>query len=123
MPYPIAMEMALGYRFSAQRFYELGFINRLVDPDELMPTAMEMAEHLLTLPPAARVNTVHMMRQIRPKMTNQQDALADALHEHGDLNDRMESRAAFSEKRKPNFNGWLNPEDRYNMPNLTDFPE
>ena len=123
MPYPIAMEMALGYRFSAQRFYELGFINRLVDPDELMPTAIEMAEHLLTLPPAARVNTVHMMRQIRPKMTNQQDALADALHEHGDLNDRMESRAAFSEKRKPNFNGWLNPEDRYNMPNLTDFPE
>jgi enoyl-CoA hydratase/carnithine racemase len=115
--------MALGYRFSAQRFYELGFINRLVEPDELMPTAMEMAEHLLTLPPAARVNTVHMMRQIRPTMTAQQDALADALHQHGDLNDRMESRAAFSEKRKPNFKGWVNAEDRYNMPNLADFPE
>ena len=123
MPYPIAMEMALGYRFSAQRFYELGFINRLVEPDELMPTAMEMAEHLLTLPPAARVNTVHMMRQIRPTMTTQQDALADALHQHGDLNDRMESRAAFSEKRKPNFKGWVNAEDRYNMPNLADFPD
>jgi hypothetical protein len=27
-----------------------------------MPTAMSMAEHLLTLPPASRVNTVHMMR-------------------------------------------------------------
>ena len=66
---------------------------------------------------------MHMMRQIRPTMTSQQDALADALHEHGDLNDRMESRAAFSEKRKPNFNGWVNPEDRYNMPNLSDFPE
>ena len=25
-----------------------------------------MAEHLLTLPPASRVNTVHMMRQMRP---------------------------------------------------------
>ena len=117
------MEMALGYRFSAQRFYELGFINRLVDPDKLMPTAIEMAEHLLTLPPAARVNTVHMMRQIRPKMTKQQDDLADALHQHGDLNDRMESRAAFSEKRKPHFKGWEKPEDQYNMPNLSDFPE
>ena len=28
--------------------------------------ALRMAEHLLTLPPAARVNTVHMMRQMRP---------------------------------------------------------
>ena len=123
MPYRIAMEMALGYRFSAQRFYELGFINRLVEPDELIPTAVEMAKHLLTLPPAARVNTVHMMRQIRPTMTAQQDSLADALHEHGDLSDRMESRAAFSEKRKPNFKGWLKPEDRFSMPNLSDFPE
>ena len=30
----------------------------------------------------------------------------------------MESRRAFAEKRKPNYNGWLNPEDRYNMPKL-----
>ncbi|MBH68397.1 MAG: hypothetical protein CMM58_08595 [Rhodospirillaceae bacterium] len=121
LPYPIAMEMALGFRFTAQRFYELGFLNRVVEPNELMPTAIEMAEHLLTLPPASRVNTVHMMRQIRPSTTRQQDALAEALHQHGDLNDRMESRAAFAEKRKPNFKGWINPNDRYNMPKLEDF--
>ena len=123
MPYPMAMEMALGFRFTAQRFYELGFLNRVVEPEQLMPTAIEMAEHLLTLPPAARVNTVHMMRQMRPAPTSQQDSLAEALHLHGDTNDRMESRAAFAEKRKPNFKGWVNPEDRYNMPNLSDFPE
>lgn len=123
MPYPVAMEMALGFRFTAQRFYELGFLNRVVEPDHLMPTAIKMAEHLLTLPPAARVNTVHMMRQIRPASTPQQDRLAEALHLHGDTNDRMESRAAFAEKRKPNFTGWVNPEDRYNMPSLSDFPE
>ncbi len=52
LPYPVAMEMALGFRFTAQRFYEIGFVNRLVDAAELMPTAMAMAEHLLTLPPA-----------------------------------------------------------------------
>jgi enoyl-CoA hydratase/carnithine racemase len=66
LPYPIAMEMALGFRFTAQRFYEVGFLNRLVDAAELMPEALKMAEHLLTLPPASRVNTVHMMRQMRP---------------------------------------------------------
>ena len=121
LPYPIAMEMALGFRFTAQRFYELGFLNRVVEPQTLIPTALEMGEHLLTLPPAARVNTVHMMRQIRPNTTKQQDLLANALHQHGDVSDRMESRAAFAEKRKPNFKGWVDPEDRYKMPSLKDF--
>src|SRR5712675_1961876 len=61
VPYPIAMEMALGFRFTAERFYQVGFLNRLVPQDQLMPTAMSMAEHLLSLPPASRVNTVHIM--------------------------------------------------------------
>ena len=30
----------------------------------------------------------------------------------------MESRAAFAEKRKPNFKGWNDPEDRYRLPTL-----
>ena len=118
LPHPIATEMALGFRFSAQRLYEVGFINRLVEPEELLPTAFEMAEHLLTLPPASRVNTVYMMRQMRPKVAPDLSRLADALHEHGDPSDLMESRRAFSEKRKPNFNGWVNPEDRYKTPTL-----
>src|SRR6201993_816854 len=100
VPYPIAMEMALGFRFTAQRFYEVGFLNRIVDAADLMPTAIGMAEHLLTLPPASRVNTVHMMRHMRPSATAEQQMLAAALHDHGDKNDLMESRAAFAEKRK-----------------------
>ena len=68
LPHPIATEMALGFRFTAQRLYEVGFINRLVEPEELLPTAYQMAEHLLTLPPASRVNTVYMMREMRPKV-------------------------------------------------------
>src|SRR3954447_11297168 len=42
LPYPIAMEMALGFRSTAERFYEVGFLNRLVDADELMPAAIAM---------------------------------------------------------------------------------
>jgi enoyl-CoA hydratase/carnithine racemase len=118
LPYPIAMEMALGFRFTAERFYELGFVNRVVDADQLMPTAIQMAEHLLTLPPASRVNTVHMMRQMRPEPSAELQRLAAALHEHGAKSDRMESRAAFAEKRRPNFKGWDNPEDRYRLPTL-----
>ena len=118
LPYPIAMEMALGFRFTAQRFYEIGFINRVVDADALMHTAMEMAEHLLTLPPASRVNTVHMMRQMRPSIAPDLKSLANALHDHGAKSDLMESRAAFAEKRKPNFKGWDDPQDRYRLPAL-----
>jgi enoyl-CoA hydratase/carnithine racemase len=118
VPYPIAMEMALGFRFTAERFHQVGFLNRLAPKDELIPTAISMAEHLLSLPPASRVNTVHMMRQMRPEPSDAQKDLATRLHEHGDKNDLIESRAAFAEKRKPNFKGWLNPDDRYRMPTL-----
>lgn len=119
LPHPVATEMALGFRFKAERLHEVGFINRLVDDEaELLPTAMEMAEHMLTLIPASRVNTVYMMRQMRPKVAPELERLAAALHEHGCKEDRMESRQAFAEKRKPNFKGWYNPEDRYNMPTI-----
>src|SRR5579864_1243964 len=118
LPYPIAMEMALGFRFTAERFYEIGFLNRLVEPDQLMPSAIAMAEHLLTLPPASRVNTVHMMRQMRPMPGPEQQRLAAALHEHGAKSDLIESRAAFAEKRRPNFKGWDDPQDRYRLPTL-----
>ena len=118
LPYPIAMEMAFGYRFTAERFYQVGFLNRLAPQDQLIPTAMTMAEHLLTLPPASRVNTVHMMRQMRPEPSDAQNTLARKLHEHGDKSDLMESRAAFAEKRKPKFKGWLDPQDRYRLPKL-----
>jgi enoyl-CoA hydratase/carnithine racemase len=118
VPYPIAMEMALGFRFTAERFFDIGFINRLVEPAEVMPAALAMAEHLLTLPPASRVNTVHMMRQMRPVPSPEQQRLADALHEHGAKSDLMESRAAFAEKRTPKFKGWDDPQDRYRLPLL-----
>jgi enoyl-CoA hydratase/carnithine racemase len=120
LPYSIAMEMALGFRFSAERFYQVGFVNRLVAADDLIATALEMGAHLLTLPPAARVNTVHMMRQMRPSVAPNLAQLADALHDHGAKSDLMESRAAFAEKRAPNFKGWDDPDDRYRLPSLSE---
>ncbi len=118
LPYPVAMEMALGFRFTANRFHEIGFVNRLVAADALMATALEMAAHLLTLPPASRVNTVHMMRQMRPAVGPEMTRLGTALHDHGAKSDLMESRAAFAEKRAPNFKGWDDPADRHRLPTL-----
>ena len=77
-----------------------------------------MGEHMLSLPPASRVNTIQMMREMRPNINPDLQKLAEALKNHGDDNDLVESRRAFAEKRKPNFTGWNNPEDRYHPPTL-----
>jgi enoyl-CoA hydratase/carnithine racemase len=113
-----ATELAFAFRFKAERLYELGFINRLVEPEELLPTAHEMAKHLMTLPPAARVNTTVMMRAMRQRPTAEQEDLAARLKEHGAKDDLMESRRAFAEKRPPRFKGWDRPEDRLRTPKL-----
>jgi enoyl-CoA hydratase/carnithine racemase len=118
LPQPIATEMALGFRFTAERLYQVGFLNRLVEADALMPTAFEMAKHLLTLPPASRVNTVYMMRQMQPRVAPTLKRLGAQLQDHGAKEDLMESRRAFAEKRKPNFKGWDDPADRYRFPSL-----
>jgi len=118
LPHAIATEMAFAFRFTAERLYELGFLNRLVDPEALLPTAREMAAHLLTLPPASRVNTLAMMRAMRPKVPPELVRLAEALREHGAKDDLMESRRAFAEKRPPRFKGWDDPADRYRTPTL-----
>jgi len=55
---------------------------------------------------------------MRPMPAPEMQRLGAALREHGAKSDLMESRAAFAEKRTPNFKGWDNPEDRYRLPSL-----
>jgi enoyl-CoA hydratase/carnithine racemase len=118
MSHAVATEMAFAFRFTAERLHELGWLNRLVDENELMPEARRMAAHLLTLPPASRVNTLAMMRAMRPHVPDDLEQLADRLREHGAKDDLMESRRAFAERRTPEFKGWDDPEDRYRTPSL-----
>jgi hypothetical protein len=80
-----------------------------------------MADHLMTLPPASRVNTLLMMHAMRPEVSEELLQLADRLREHGSKDDLMESRRAFAEKRRPNFKGWDDPEDRFRTPTLETF--
>jgi len=120
LPHAIATELTFAFRLTSERLHELGFINRLAEPDQLLPTAREMAVHLLTLPPACRVNTLTMMRAMRATVPDRLERLAARLKEHGAKSDLMESRKAFSEKRPPVFKGWDNPGDRNRTPRLED---
>ena len=118
LPHTVATELAFAFRFTAERLHQVGFLNRVVEPEALMPTAREMAAHLLTLPPASRVNTTVLMRAMRGSVSEELEDLAARLKEHGAKEDLMESRKAFAEKRPPRWKGWNTPEDRYRTPKL-----
>jgi enoyl-CoA hydratase/carnithine racemase len=118
LSHTVATEMAFAFRFTSERLYELGFLNRITDADNLISTAREMAMHLLTLPPASRVNTLTMMRAMRPGVPKELEELAAQLKDHGAKSDLMESRKAFAEKRPPQFKGWDHPDDRARTPKL-----
>ena len=118
LSHTVATELAFAFRFTSERLHELGFLNRLVDADELLPTAREMAAHLLTLPPASRINTMTMMRAMRARVPDELEQLAARLKNHGAKEDLMESRRAFAEKRPPRFKGWDDPGDRSRTPKL-----
>ena len=83
--------------------------------DDLMAQRLAMAEHLLILPPASRVNTVHMMRQMRPWRPRPLEQGAWPLYcmSTAPRADLIESCAALAEKRRPNFKGWDKPADRH----------
>lgn len=118
LPHAVATEMAFAFRMDAERLHALGFLNRVVDAAQLMPEALGMAKHLMTLPPASRINTLTMMRAMRPRVADELLTLATRLHAHGAEDDLMESRRAFAEKRAPMFRGWNDPADRARTPTL-----
>jgi enoyl-CoA hydratase/carnithine racemase len=118
LSHAVATELAFAFRFTSERLHDIGWINRLVDADQLLPAAREMAAHLLTLPPACRVNTLTMMRAMRATVPDNLERLAARLKDHGAKSDLMESRKAFAEKRAPSFKGWDDPQDRYRTPML-----
>ena len=116
LPHPVLTEMAFSYRFTAERLHQLGFINWLADADQLLARAREAAAHLLSLPPASRLNTLTMTRALRPSIPDELESLAARLRDHGARDDLMESRRAFAERRAPVFKGWDDPADRARTP-------
>jgi enoyl-CoA hydratase/carnithine racemase len=91
-------------RITAQRAYEMGWVNRVVPKEHLMTEAMEWAERILYLAPRDVRNLKEVL--YRGAHMNAMDgaAFARALEQNlPGMEDSIEGPRSFAERRKPQF--------------------
>ncbi len=102
-----ALEIVLsGEQISAQRAYEIGFVNRVVPRAQLMETARQLAETIAENGPMAV--RAHKEILYRGYLMSREEGNAVANHILGRLlssEDAKEGPRAFVEKRKPVWKG------------------
>ncbi len=91
-------------RISAQRAYEMGWVNRVVPADRLMDEAMEWAERILYLAPRDVRNLKEILYRSFYMSPMEGAAFARAVEQNlNGMEDSIEGPLAFSEKRQPTF--------------------
>lgn len=107
IPQKIMMEILVTAQpITAQRAYEIGFVNHVVEPAELMPKALEMARQIVACAPLT-VAAAKEVVQLATEM-GRTAALRSAVHAFDRAYrsaDAQEGPRAFREKRKPNWRG------------------
>ena len=107
IPQRIMMEILLtGKPISAQRAYEIGLVNRLAEPAQLLDSALELAGEILDGAPlsvqAAR-ETVMLSTEMGRSAALQAARHASQYCYHSE--DAREGPRAFAEKRRPQWQG------------------
>jgi enoyl-CoA hydratase len=107
IPQRIMMEIVLtGKPISAQRAYEIGLVNRLAAPEDLMSAALALAAEILEGAPLS-VQAAREMVMLSTEM-GRSAALQAARHASEKAyksQDAKEGPKAFAEKRPPNWTG------------------
>ena len=107
--YPPAVAMYLGLTgdlISAAQAYQWGFVSHLVEPSELMPTAMSIAQRIVANPPLA-VKAYRDIARRAPGMTPADaQAYLHAMHARVLASrDYVEAVSSFAERRAGKFEG------------------
>ncbi len=105
IPWAVAMELLLtGEPIDARRAYDIGLVNRVVPFDDLLPSALELAEKICKNGPLA----VQTAKEIAVRSLAQESGfvLEKALGARVlQSEDAREGPRAFTEKRPPRFTG------------------
>ncbi|MFZ6721421.1 enoyl-CoA hydratase [Undibacterium sp. Ji49W] len=99
-----AEKLMLGEAFSAQEAFEMGFVNKVLPLEELLPYAQQQAAKLVALPAASIRVTKRLMKGNQPaaisaKMLEENKHFAAMLSGP----EAKEAFMAFFQKRKPDF--------------------
>lgn len=107
LPPAIARELLLtGDSISAQRAYEIGLVNKVVPPEQVLSEATAMAERLCKNPPLA----VSAMKELLSRSRDLNYQTGAALYQNANTRlrsseDFAEGIKAFSDKREPKWQG------------------
>jgi enoyl-CoA hydratase len=107
MPYHLVMELALtGDPFPAERFHELGVVNRLSEPGSAVDVALELAATLAKSGPLAVAASKRILQEqfdwSTAEMWERQGEIAGPVMASDDA---KEGASAFKEKRDPVWRG------------------
>lgn len=99
-----AEKLMLGESFSAQEAFEMGFVNKVLPLEELLPYAQQQAAKLVALPAASIRATKRLMKGASPaaistKMMEENKYFSAMLN----APEAKEAFMAFFQKRKPDF--------------------
>jgi enoyl-CoA hydratase len=107
MPYHVVMELALtGDLLPAERFHELGLVNRVTEPGGAVEAALELAGRLARNGPLALIASKQILQQqfdwSAEEMWERQGAISGPVFASEDA---KEGANAFKEKREPVWQG------------------
>lgn len=102
-----AKELILtGRPFSSEQAYEWGMVNRLCDPEELMPAVLDTARAITANAPiSVRQAKASIHYGLQMDLASGLSYEVQAYNRMVTTEDRREGIAAFNEKRKPRFTG------------------
>lgn len=106
IPLSIALELALtGDSIDADRAYELGLVNAIVSPDEVLTTALSYADRIAANGPLGVAATKELVRLGVSDAARADQRISELQHSVFASEDAKEGAMAFVERRTPVWKG------------------